>query len=103
MCPAGWGLWFGLFVYKREDSSLCPPAAVKTGLENQSEVSSQELNYPGKKPARTNKAFLMQGHLRSHTAALWVRTQVTGKTSREWLCVSNLSEWDFHILSWQRA
>lgn len=34
VCPAGWGLRFGLFVYKREDSSLCPPAAVKTVLEN---------------------------------------------------------------------
>lgn len=52
VCPAGWGLRFGLIVYKRQDSSLCPPTAAKTVSENQSEVSTQELtlekNLPNK-------------------------------------------------------
>lgn len=57
VCPADWGLWFGLFVYKREDGSLCPPAAVKTGLENQSEVSTHEL-ISLEKPCPNKQTFL---------------------------------------------
>lgn len=66
-CTAAWGslpageclscrreLWFGLFVYKREESSPCPPAAVKTLLENQTKVSTQELTLE-KKKTRPNK------------------------------------------------
>lgn len=57
VCPAYEGLWFGLFVYGSEDSSLCPPAAVKTGLENQSEVSTQEL-ISLEKPCPNKQTFL---------------------------------------------
>lgn len=57
VCPADWGLWFGLFVYKKEDGSLCPPAAVKTGLENQSKVSTHEL-ISLEKPCPNKQTFL---------------------------------------------
>lgn len=54
VCPGVWELWFGLFVYKRGESSLCPPAAVKTLLENQTEVSTQELALDKNPPKQTN-------------------------------------------------
>lgn len=38
------------FVFTREESSLCPPAAVKTLLENQTEVSTQELTLEKTRP-----------------------------------------------------
>lgn len=43
--------------------------------------------YPGKKPARTNKPFLMKDHLRSE--ALRVRTQVTGKRHENSCALAN--------------
>lgn len=43
VCPGACRMQLGLFVYKREDSDLCLPAAVKTVLENQSEVSTLQL------------------------------------------------------------
>lgn len=57
VCPGGRGLRLGLFVYKREDSSLCPPAAVKTVLENQSEVSTEELTLKKKKKHPNKQTF----------------------------------------------
>lgn len=52
------GLQLGLFVYKREDSGLCPPAAVKTVLENQSKVSTSELTLGKIKKPHPNKQTL---------------------------------------------
>lgn len=46
---------------EREESGLCPPAAVQTVLETQSEVFTQGLSLQN--TPRTNKPSLMKDHL----------------------------------------
>lgn len=59
--PAGGTAVWPFCLQEREESSLCPPAAVKTVLENQSKVSTQGLSLEN--THRTNKPSLMKDHL----------------------------------------
>lgn len=51
VCPAAWGLCRGLCVYKRQDCSFSSPAAVKTVLENQTEVSTEGFTLEKTRPS----------------------------------------------------
>ena len=56
--PAGGTAVWPFCLQEREESGLCPPAAVQTVLETQSEVSTQGLSLQN--TPQTNKPSLMK-------------------------------------------